>query len=175
MQNFLEWMEALPSSVALRESINAYPILLTSHIVSMCLFVGLIAFWDMRLAGLTLRSVRVSIIPSRLFPWALGLGFGVSAVTGLLLVYGQPMRYYTNFWFWLKMGMMVVAGVNALVFHLTTEQSVREWDTDRVPPSAARFAGFFSLALWAGIIITGRMTAYSGLVPRWWVDLGLGN
>jgi len=175
MQSFFQWMEALPSSVALRESINGYPILLTTHVVSMCIFAGIIIFWDMRLAGLTLRGVRVSSIPSRLFPWALGLGFGLSLLTGLLLFWGQPMRYYTNFYFWLKMGMLGLAGANALVFHLTAYNTVNDWDTDRVGPLAARFAGFFSLALWAGIIVTGRMTAYSGLVPQWWTDLGLGN
>jgi hypothetical protein len=175
MQSFFVWMETLPSSIMLRESINGYPVLLTSHIVSMCLFVGLIAFWDMRLAGLALRGERVSTIPPRIFPWALGLGFLISLVTGALLFYSQPMRYYTNFWFWLKSGMLILAGVNAAVFHLTTYQSVDTWDTAQVTPPAARFAGVFSLALWAGIIITGRMTAYSGLVPQWWVDLGLGN
>ena len=175
MQSFFVWMEALPSSVALRESINAYPILLTGHVVGMCVFVGLIAFWDMRLAGLALRDVRVSTLPPQLFPWALGIGFLVSVVTGALLFYGQPMRYYTNFWFWLKSGMLILAGVNAAVFHVTTYQSVDKWDTDRVAPAAARLAGFFSLVLWSGIIITGRMTAYSGLVPQWWADLGLGD
>ena len=80
MQSFFMWMEALPSSIALRESINGYPVLLTSHVVSMCVFVGLIAFWDMRLAGLALRGERVSTLPPRLFPWALGL----AAVAGLI-------------------------------------------------------------------------------------------
>ena len=28
--------------------------------------------------------------------------------------------------------------------------------------------------LWAGIIVTGRMIAYSGLVPDWWIALELG-
>ena len=166
-------MDALPSSMALRESINAYPVLLTAHVVSMCLFAGIIIFWDMRLAGVALPRVRVSTIPPRLFPWAVGTGFVISTVTGLLLLYSQPLRYYPNFWFWMKNGLLFFAGLNAFIFHMTTYHSVDAWDTDRITPRAARLAGYFSLALWAGIIMTGRMIAYSALVPQWWVDLGL--
>jgi hypothetical protein len=40
-------------------------------------------------------------------------------------------------------------------------------------PFEARVAGFLSLVVWASIIITGRMIAYSALVPQWWLDIGL--
>ena len=69
IRSSFEWVDALPSSISLRESLNAYPMLLTTHVVSMCLFAGLISFWDMRLVGLTLRKVPVSNIPTRIFPW----------------------------------------------------------------------------------------------------------
>ena len=75
-QSFFEWMDALPSSVALRESLNAYPILLTLHLVSMAGFAGLIAFFDMRLVGIALKSVPVSKITERIFPWMI-IGFVV--------------------------------------------------------------------------------------------------
>ena len=173
LRSMFEWFDVLESSIALRQSINAYPLLLTAHVLSMALFAGVIIFWDLRLAGLALRPVRVSMIQRRLFPWALGIGFVISTVTGLLLLYSQPMRYYSNFYFWVKNIMMVAAGVNVLVFHTTTYHSVDVWDTDSITPRAAKWAGYFSLVMWAGIIITGRMIAYSGLVPQWWANLGL--
>ena len=171
-RSLFEWVDALPSSIALRESLNAYPIMLTAHVVSMCLFAGLIIFWDMRLVGMALKPVPVSNIPTRIFPWAMA-GFAISTITGFLLFYSQPMRYYGNFYFWVKNLMMVLAGVNALVFHLTTYHSVAEWDRAAVTPVAARVAGVVSLVLWAGIVTTGRLIAYSGLAPAWWVALNL--
>ena len=167
-----EWVNVLPSSIALRESLNAYPVILTAHVVSMCLFVGLIIFWDMRLIGLALKPVPVSNIPTRIFPWAM-VGFTISAITGFLLFYSQPMRYYGNFYFWVKNLMMILAGVNALVFHLITYHSVATWDRTSMTPVAARVAGVVSLVLWVGIVVSGRMIAYSGLVPVWWVGLNL--
>ncbi len=172
LRSLFEWMDASAGSVALRESLNAYPILLTSHVVSMCLFVGLIAFWDLRLVGMALKRVPVSNIPRRVFPWAI-TGFVISSITGLLLFYAAPMRFYGNFYFWLKNLMMFLAGANALVFHLTTYHSVAAWDSDLVTPLGARLAGAMSLALWAGVVVTGRMIAYSGLMPGWWNDLNL--
>ena len=49
-----------------------------------------------------------------------------------------------------------------------------DWEHNPVTPFPARMAGYASLALWAGIIVTGRMIAYSGLVPDWWIALELG-
>lgn len=167
--SLFELLEALPSSVALRESIYGYPILLTTHVVSMCLFAGLIAFWDMRLVGMTLKSVPVSAIQPNYFPWALA-GFAISSISGLLLFYSSPMRFYGNFFFWAKNVLLILAGVNALVFHLTTYRSVDKWDSKSVTPFGARLAGILSLALWAGIILTGRMIAYNetSMNPMTW-------
>ena len=170
--SLFEWLDALPSSIALRESLNAYPILLTAHVVSMCWFAGLIGFWDLRLVGMALKRVPVSNIPPRVFPLMIA-GFVISSITGLLLFYSQPMRFYGNFYFWLKNLLMFVAGVNALVFHLTTYHSVAAWDSHVVTPFGARLAGALSLALWAGVVVTGRMIAYSGLMPAWWANLNL--
>lgn len=164
-----QWMDALPSSIALRQSLNAYPILLTTHLVSMAAFSGLIAFWDMRLVGIALPSVPVSRITDRIFPWML-VGFFVAVVSGLVLFYSQPMRYYDNFYFWVKNALLVLAGLNAAVFHYVTKDSLPAWEHDPVTPPIAKFAGIASLVMWAVIIITGRMIAYSALVPEWWVS-----
>ena len=171
-RSWFEWLQALPSSVALRESIYGYPILLTSHVVSLCLFTGLIIFWDMRLVGMALKRVPVSNIPRRIFPWAIG-GFLITSIAGLLLFYSEPMRFYGNFYFWLKTVLMFLAGVNALVFHLTTYHSVAAWESDAVTPFGARLAGVLSLALWAGVVVTGRLIPYSGLMPDWWDRLNI--
>jgi len=172
LRPIFEWMDALESSIALRESLNAYPAFLTAHVVSMCLFAGLIGYWDLRLLGLTLKKVPASSILPRILPWAL-TGFAVSVVTGLLLFYSQPMRYFSNFYFWFKSGMILLAGLNMFIFHITTEKSAARWEMDLKPPFGARLAGVVSLVLWAAIIATGRLIAYAGLAPVWWDNLGL--
>jgi hypothetical protein len=168
-----EYVAEFPSSIAIRESLNGYTYLVTAHVLGMCLFAGLVAMMDVRLSGIGNLGTPVTQIQKRLFPWQV-LGIVVSFSTGLTLLYADPMRYFTNFYFWLKMILLVVATVNLLWFHFTTYSTVAQWDNDPVPPSAARLAGYLSLALWGAIIFVGRMEAYSGLVPQWWVDLKIG-
>ena len=161
IKSVFQAIEALPSSTAFRESLNGYPFTLTAHVVSMCLFAGLIIMMDLRLAGFGFQKTPFSEIQKRLFPWQM-IGLVVSSVTGLVLFYGQPMRYYGKALYWTKLVLMGLAGVNALYFHLTTYRSVAKWDKDpMLLPYAGRVAGVLSLVLWAGVIIFGRLTAYN--------------
>jgi hypothetical protein len=162
IRSWFEWVDAFPSSIAIRESIYGYPALLTAHVIAMCLFAGLVIMMDLRLVGLAYRDTPVSQIQKRLFPWQM-VGMALSAITGSMLFYGQPLRYYGKVFFWMKVVFMIAAGVNALAFHFTTYRSVARWDSDRVLPGGARMAGAFSLALWAAVIMTGRLTAYNWL------------
>ena len=170
MRGLFEWVGAMESSVALRESLNAYPIMLTSHVLGMCMFAGLILMMDLRLAGVGNFHSSVTDVQRRLFPWQM-LGFAISVVTGLLLLFSDPMRFYPNFYFWVKNLLLVLAGLNMWYFHATTYQSVSEWDNDRTPPPGARLAGVLSITFWALVIVVGRMIAYADLVPQWWRDL----
>ena len=79
----------------------------------------------------------------------------------LLLFYAIPVRTFQNVFFRVKIVMLVLAGLNALVFHWTVYRSVAEWELDPVPPKRAVLAGCLSLVLWAGIVVAGRMIAYN--------------
>ncbi|MBI2150939.1 MAG: hypothetical protein HYU27_10105, partial [Acidobacteria bacterium] len=81
--------------------------------------------------------------------------------TGLLLFYGQPLRFYANVFFWIKAVMMVLAGLNAWVFHEISYRSVDEWDTAAATPAGAKLAGALSLALWGAVVVAGRLIAYN--------------
>ena len=157
---WLEWVEAFPSSAAVRESLYGYPALLSIHVVSMALFAGLVLMMDLRLVGIGNRGTPFSQLQKRLFPWQM-IGMVVSAVTGFILVYGQPTRFSTNIFFLLKMVMMGLAAVNALAFHYSTYLSIDRWDTSRVVPPGARYTGTLSVVLWVAVIVTGRLIAYN--------------
>src|SRR5712691_8388331 len=109
--SLFQWVDTFQSSIAFRESQYVFPLTLTAHVVGMCVFAGLIVMMDLRLLGMANMRTPFSEVQRRLFPWQM-VGMGLSAITGLLLVYGQPMRYYSNILFWTKVVMMVLAGVN---------------------------------------------------------------
>ena len=161
LRPLFEWVDAFPSSIALRESLYAFPVLLTIHLVSLAAFAGLVVMMDLRLVGVAYRGTPFSQVQARLFPWQM-VGMAVTSLAGLLLLYMQPMRYFGKVLYWIKIVLIVLAGANALLFHLTTYRSVAKWDTAG-PPHRARVAGVLSLAMWACIVAFGRLTAYD-----WW-------
>jgi hypothetical protein len=154
-----EWLAATPGSVALHESQYMYLVVLSVHVLALCLFVGTAAIVDLRLLGLTLHSVRVSEVMTRLLPWTLA-GFLVMITSGSLLFYAAPLLRYQNIFFRAKMATLIIAGLNVLVFHKTVYRRVAEWDLDPIPPRAARVVGGLALVLWASLIMLGRMIPY---------------
>jgi uncharacterized membrane protein len=158
--SFFEWMANTPWSVALRESLYMYPLIESTHVLSLTLFVGLAVMLDLRLLGLTLKNVPVSEMLDRVLPW-IKVGFAIMMVTGVLLFYAIPVRNYQNLFFRIKVIMLLLAGLNVWLFHTRVERRIADWDLDPVAPKAARFAAGISLFLWAGIVVAGRMIAYN--------------
>jgi hypothetical protein len=62
--------------------------------------------------------------------------------------------------FRIKLLLLVLVGVNPLIFHSTIYRSVAVWDEKMAAPMRARLAAVLSLGLWSGIIIAGRAIAY---------------
>ena len=87
--------------------------------------------------------------------------FAVMVATGLLLFYSNPVSYYHNVFFRIKVLLLAVAGLNVWLFHGRIHRRVAEWDHDVRPPRAARLAGAVSLAVWAAVIVSGRLIAYN--------------
>jgi hypothetical protein len=160
MTGFCEWLASTAGSIALHESLYMYPLVESMHVLTLCLFVGLASVVDLRLMGVVLRRVPVSEVARKLLPWV-AVGFAIMVITGVLLFYAIPVRSYHSVWFRIKLVLLVLAGLNAWVFHARIWRRVSEWDLAPVPPRAARVAGTASLVLWAGIIVMGRMIAYN--------------
>jgi len=151
-----EW----PSSIALRESLFVWPLFESAHVLTLMLFAGTATMLDLRLLGVAFRGVPATEFTGRLLPWTRA-AFLVMTVTGLALLYANPVRYYFNLFFRVKLLLLVFAGLNIWWFHTRTHHSVTRWDTAPVPPRAARVAAIVSLVAWTGVIVTGRMVAYN--------------
>lgn len=156
----LEWLEGLVWTTAIRESAWGYPIIETAHVASIVAFAGLVIMMDLRLVGLAFTHAPLTQIQRRLFPWQMA-GLVPSTATGLLLCCIDPLRYYGNVFFRIKLVLLALAGLNALTFHLTTYRRARQWEEDPQLTARARLAGAVSLALWSATIVSGRLTAFN--------------
>jgi len=156
----LTWLEGLGWTTAIRESPWGYPLIETSHVASIVAFAGIVIMMDLRLVGLAFTHAPLALIQRRLFPWQMA-GLVPSMATGVLLCCVDPLRYYRSMFFWIKLLLMALAGVNALAFHLKTYQRADRWDEDPQAAATARLAGAVSLVLWSATIVTGRLIPYN--------------
>jgi hypothetical protein len=160
LRGIAEWMSELPTSIAIRESQYFSPYLTVSHVVVMSIVAGLVLMMDLRLIGVANMRTPFSELQRRLFPWQM-FGMALAGVTGLTLAYADPMRFYINIFFWLKMLVLLLAALNAMVFHYTTYYSVASWDTAPVTPFGAKLSGVVSVVLWSIVILSGRLIPYN--------------
>lgn len=157
---FCEWLAGTQWSIALHESLFMYPLVESTHVLSLMLFVGSVSVVDLRLLGWLFREVPVSQVTARILPWTRA-GFVIAVVSGFLLFYAIPVRTYLSIFFRIKVIMLLLAGLNTALFHRYVSQGTVAWDDQARPPRRARLAGAVSLAAWATVIVTGRMIAYN--------------
>ena len=161
LHGLMQWLADTGWSIGLHESRYAYSIVESVHVWTLCMFVGFAVLLDLRLLGLTLKSVPVSQVTTRVMPWTKA-AFVVMAASGVLLYYAIPLRTYHNVFFRVKVILLVLAGLNAWAFHAgPVYHRLAEWDAAVVTPRTAKIAGACSLVLWAAIIFSGRMIAYN--------------
>jgi phosphoglycerol transferase MdoB-like AlkP superfamily enzyme len=155
-----QWLQDTSFGTSLRESTWAFPIVEGTHLLGIAISVGTLLVLDLRLAGWLFQREPVSGVARAVMPVSI-LGFTVMFITGILLFWCQAVKAEGSIYFRIKIVLLVLAGVNALIFELTQRKRRASWDTAPVPPLRVRLAGIAGIVLWAGVICAGRTMAYN--------------
>jgi hypothetical protein len=131
----------------------------TLHLAAMTVLVASITIFDLRLLGIAMKGVSVSRIANRLLP-ATWSAFALIVITGGLMFAAQAPKYCNNWIFLTKVFLIFLAGINMLVFHVTVGRNVSKWDETATTPPSAKFAGTFSVLLWASVVVAGRWIGF---------------
>ena len=160
LQSFSEWLQNTAVGSFISASTWAFPTIETVHVFVLVIVVGTIAIVDLRLLSVASRNRSVSQLSNDVLPitWS---AFCLAAVTGALLFSSKATEYLANGPFRIKVALLVLAGLNMLLFHFMTYRSVHQWDDAHRAPSAARFAGALSLAFWIGVVVCGRWIGFT--------------
>jgi hypothetical protein len=153
------WLEQTPIGAQVRESLWLFPATETLHLLGMSALIGTVVVFDLRLLGCMLRRVPVAELANRLLPWT-WVAFSVQLLTGALLFASEAVKVYTNPAFRLKMLLLLLAGVQALIFHRTTFRDVATWDQTGVLPASAKASSLISILLWLGVVAAGRFIGF---------------
>ena len=157
--NLAEWLDATSWSTSIHESYYLYAWIESTHVLTITIFLGMLFIIDFRMLGLAFRKVPADVIADRLDK-PMMIGFSVMIITGLLLYYAIPVRTTQSIWFRMKVILLIAAAINAFTFRTKMRQSVETWSTQPVAPKRIRNGAAFSLAFWAGVVMTGRAIAY---------------
>jgi hypothetical protein len=153
-------IESWGVSAWLRNSLYAFPLIEALHVIGLTLVFGTIAVVDLRLLGAASVRRPFATVASETLKWTWA-AFGLAAATGVLMFITNPVAYYQNLPFRLKMGALVLSGLNVLMFNVTVGRSVARWNNDRAAPPAGRVAAAISLAIWIGVIFLGRWVGFT--------------
>ena len=157
--SWCHWLQNTPFATGIRQSDLMFPLIEGSHIMALALSVGLILAFDLRLLRLAFAEEPVSRIMEQFVPLSLP-GFAAMFITGLLLFIAQAEKVYQNTFFRFKLALLVLAGLNALLYQLKFYPKMAEWDKTGVVPRGAQLSGALSLIIWACVIALGRTMAY---------------
>jgi hypothetical protein len=129
------------------------------HFFGLSMLLGGLLVVDLRYIGF-LKNIQPSAI--RKIIVIVFIGFGINLITGILFFFGDPGRYAINIGFQIKMALIILAGLNAMLFYYKIDSQIDRWRDADTPPKLAKFIACTSLALWFSVLICGRLIPYVG-------------
>jgi hypothetical protein len=156
----LKSLEASGLATRIRDALWLFPLIESTHVICLSLVFGTILIIDLRLLGIasTQRSFKQMASDILMWTWA---AFALTALTGTLMFITNARVYYHNFFFRTKMLLLVLSGINMLVFELTANRTIHRWDTAPSAPRVGKAVAALSLAMWISIIIMGRLIGFT--------------
>jgi hypothetical protein len=128
----------------------AYPALEVVHLLGVALLLGNLTLFELRVWGLG-KALPVRPLARMALTLVL-VGFGLAAGSGLLMFASQSADLIGNRVFLTKMGLLMIGGCNAAMFH--ARGGLVRLD------AIARGQTALSLGLWVVVVVCGRWIAY---------------
>jgi hypothetical protein len=157
------WLKSLEGTAlasGIRDSLYLFPLLESVHVMALSVVFGTILIVDLRLLGVASRHRPFVRMSSELLRITWG-AFAMAALTGALMFITNARVYAGNTSFRVKMVLLVLAGINMAVFHLTAGRTVVRWESERFAPRSGRVTAALSVTLWIAIIFAGRVIGFT--------------
>jgi hypothetical protein len=143
-----DFMVQVPPAFAACESL---------HFIGLSLLFGSLLLVDLRGLGFFPGMPLLSL--HKLVPVAL-LGFGINLLTGIAFVTYSPGTYFGNPAFQMKMALILLAGVNAVVFELMVFRPLRAGVPDAEHRALIKITSILSLLIWTCVLLAGRLIPF---------------
>jgi hypothetical protein len=163
MEAFSDFLLTLPLGDFVATHDWVWPFCETLHFVGMCVLLGTVGVVDLRVLGVA-KGIPIQLL-EKFIPLGVA-AFLVNLVTGFIFIAGNPvggpMEYLTNLSLQLKMLLVLIAGVNLLLFYVTgIHKSLDALPADGDASGGAKAVAAVSLGAWIMVIVMGRFIMYN--------------
>ncbi|MET0252081.1 MAG: DUF6644 family protein [Novosphingobium sp.] len=155
--HFTSWLAATPLSRIVAEDFWIVPALQTIHILSVAVVLSGVALINLRIVGVLDRGQPVAALLDRFLP-PIAVAIAVLALTGLLLIAGEPTRAVFRVVFWAKMS-LIIAAVALTWSHRPAYRTTVESGAVIARPGR-KIVALVALLLWLAVVVAGRWIAY---------------
>jgi len=151
------WFESTWVGEQMRNIFWMFPMMETFHFIGLTILFGSLLVIDIRVLGFgRFINMRAAM---HFIPVAIG-AFCINLLSGLAFLCADPFRYFPNVAFQWKMGLILIAGINALWFWFGEHEELKQLADGEDADFRAKVIAGLSLALWVCIIVLGRFMPY---------------
>lgn len=157
MQPTFDWLGASALGVASREQAWIFVAAETAHFFGLSILFGSLLVVDLRVIGFA-RFINMQAA-MKFIPIAI-IGFAINLISGITFIASNPVRYGPNIAFQWKMGLVIIAGINALWFWFGEHKDLVKLADGEDAEFRAKVIAALSLIIWLLVIILGRFMPF---------------
>ncbi len=165
MEAIAIWLAGTAASGVIQKTLWVIPVMQTIHILSVAMVFTSVLMIEFRILGVT-ASQTIEQTAHRYVPWIFG-GIAVLALTGSVLIVGEPKRSLLSYEFQMKMLCLAVAVGFTVAFARSVGRHAPVWETAAAPPqyrtgrTLVNVMALLALLVWSLVVIYGRWIAYT--------------
>ena len=165
MEPIAMWLAGTAASDVIQKTLWVIPLMQTIHILSVAMVFTSVVMIEFRILGVT-KSQTVAQAAHRFVPWIFG-GIVVLALTGGVLIVGEPKRSLPSYEFQMKMVCLAIAVAFTLAFAHSVRRHAPIWETVGGPTqnvsarALVNVLAVVALLVWSMVVVYGRWIAYT--------------
>lgn len=160
LQDLSQRIAISPLSTFIESAAWMVPTVQTVHILSISVVAASALMLDLRLVGAFARDQPLVQVAHRFLPW-IWFALLILAVSGSILIIGEPARSLPNPVFQAKLAMIAAAVMVTLTLQRPLKTDPQFWERSPQRVLAGRSLAVVSVVLWGCIICAGRWIAYT--------------
>jgi hypothetical protein len=151
-----EWIESLGFAVAINNSLYAFALIESVHLVALAVIGGAVLIVDLRLLGVGFRRQAVADVAVAARPWLIGSLLMIVFTGFLLFASLAASKYYYNEAYWWKMYFLLAA----TLFTFAVRQPLALGNSGRAQSGLGKGVALTSIFLWLGVAVMGRAIGF---------------